>query len=158
MAAGIDIHNHIRTGSAGLEDVWQTKTYVHRQFAGIVGFIFTNAYLANSYFGDFKDENVKGVTGLHTAFKIKLANQLVIFKEVNNTLTRSSLLKSSDQFSVHRLLPLDSNGRKQLRCFYCKHARESRVRVKTTWYCQECGHSKPLCSPETGRDCFFKTH
>ena len=46
LAAGIDIHNHVRTGSVGLEDVWRTKEYVHRQFAGITGFIFTNAYLA----------------------------------------------------------------------------------------------------------------
>lgn len=44
-AAGIDIHNHFRTGSLGLEDVWKTKNPIHRQFAGILGFIFSNAYL-----------------------------------------------------------------------------------------------------------------
>lgn len=29
MAAGIDIHNHVRTGSSGLEDVWSTLNYIH---------------------------------------------------------------------------------------------------------------------------------
>ena len=79
MAAGIDIHNQIRTGSAGLEHVWLTNFF---------RFIITNAYLANSYIGNFENEN---------PFKIKLANQL------------ATLLESSDQLSVHRLLPLDSN-------------------------------------------------
>ena len=36
--AGIDIHNHVRTGYAGLEDVWKTKSYIHCLFAGIVDF------------------------------------------------------------------------------------------------------------------------
>ena len=33
-AASIDVHNHVRTGSAGLEDIWQTKSPHRRQFAG----------------------------------------------------------------------------------------------------------------------------
>ena len=49
-AASIDIHNHVRTGSFGFEDVWQTKKPIHRQFAGVMGFVFTNAYLAKCYF------------------------------------------------------------------------------------------------------------
>ena len=41
FAAGIDLHNHLRTGSAGFEDVWLTKSPQHRQFARIIGFLFT---------------------------------------------------------------------------------------------------------------------
>ena len=71
MAAGIDIHNHVgRFGS--LEDVWKTKSYNHRQFAGITGFIFTNAFLAINYFNNVKVD-ITGVSGMHTSFKIKLA-------------------------------------------------------------------------------------
>ena len=29
IPAGIDIHNHVRTGSSGLEDVWSTKFDIH---------------------------------------------------------------------------------------------------------------------------------
>ena len=49
-SALIDIHNHVRTGSLGLEDIWRTLEPQKRQFAGIFGFIFTNAYLAYKYF------------------------------------------------------------------------------------------------------------
>ena len=42
-AAGIDIHNHVQTGSLGYQDVWQTKNPIHYQFAGILGFICTNS-------------------------------------------------------------------------------------------------------------------
>ena len=80
MAAGIDIHNHIRTGSAGLEDLWKTKSYIHHQFAGITGFIFTNTFLAINYFNNFKVD-ITGVSGIHTSFKMKLANQLVSYKD-----------------------------------------------------------------------------
>ena len=50
-AAAIDIHNHYRNGSAGLEDVWLTKSLHKKQLGGILGFYFTNAYLAMGYFG-----------------------------------------------------------------------------------------------------------
>ena len=156
MAAGIDIHNHVRTGSSGLEDVWQTKNYVHRQFAGIIGFIFTNSYLAINYFSNgYSNEKVKGVIGLHTSFKIKLANQLVTFKDMSNNITRG-LPPANAQLALHQLAPLDLNGRKQLRCYFCKHGRNEGKRIKTSWYCTECGPRKPLCSPETRRDCFLK--
>ena len=48
--ASIDVHNHVRTGSLGLEDVWQTKDPHKHQFTGITGFIFTNSYLAYRFF------------------------------------------------------------------------------------------------------------
>ena len=80
MAAGIDIRNHIRTGSLGIEDVWHTRNYIHRQFGGIIGFAFTNAYLAAKFFSVQKTCSGSGVVGEHTAFKIKLCNQMVNFK------------------------------------------------------------------------------
>ena len=39
----IDIHNHVRTGSMGLEDAIFTKSPHIRQFTGIFGFLSTNA-------------------------------------------------------------------------------------------------------------------
>ena len=49
--AAIDIHNHYRNGSAGLKDVWLTKSPHKQQLGGILGFYFTSAYLAMKYFG-----------------------------------------------------------------------------------------------------------
>ena len=57
--AGIDIHNHMRTGSLSYEDIWHTRNAIHRQFAGITGFLFTNAYLAKNY---FQRKNIKMLT------------------------------------------------------------------------------------------------
>ena len=86
-AAGIDIHNHVRTGSLGLEDVWRTVSPHTRQFAGVLGFIFTNSYLAMKYF-QRKDTDLK-----HADFKMELANQMVKFEEtVNPSGRRSSIL------------------------------------------------------------------
>ncbi len=48
--AGINIHNHYRTGSCGLEDSWKTKNPIHRQVAGVFGVLLTNAFLMNKYF------------------------------------------------------------------------------------------------------------
>ena len=46
FAAAVDIHNHYLNESGGLEDVWLTKSLHKRQLGGILGFWFTNAYLA----------------------------------------------------------------------------------------------------------------
>ena len=46
----IDIHNHVRTGSVGLEDIWKTQSAHARQFAGVLGFVLTYAYLAYQWF------------------------------------------------------------------------------------------------------------
>ena len=47
-AAAIDIHSHYYCNeSAGLEEFWLMR----RQLGGILGFCFTNAYLAIKYFG-----------------------------------------------------------------------------------------------------------
>ena len=72
-STSIDIHNHFRTGSVGLEDAWQTKSVHMRQFAGVLGFLFTNGYLAYS---KFQKSRIK-----HCDYKVKLANALMEFKE-----------------------------------------------------------------------------
>ena len=72
-AATIDIHNHIRTASMGLEDVILNISLHIRQFTGILGFLFTNSYLAYKYFKP-NQSNLE-----HVAFKIALANQLLEF-------------------------------------------------------------------------------
>ena len=41
-------------------------------------------------------------------------------------------------------------------CFYCRHGGIVPKRVKTSYFCQACGYSKPLCSPTSGRTCFQK--
>ena len=67
MAAGIDIHNHIRTGTANLEDVWKTKSDINQQIAGITGFIFTNTFVAMNYFSNL-NVDITGVSGMQTSF------------------------------------------------------------------------------------------
>ena len=49
-SASIDVHNHYRTQSVGLEDIWHTKNPLRWQLPGILGFCFTNGYLAMKYF------------------------------------------------------------------------------------------------------------
>ena len=73
-AASIDIHNHVRTGGLGCEDVLVTDSYHMRQFAGIFGFLFTNSYLA---FKKFKNGEEKTN---HVNFKVKLATTLCKFQ------------------------------------------------------------------------------
>ena len=66
--AGINIHNHVKTGSLGYEDIWLTRNAIHRQFAGITGFLFTNAYLD---------------------FKMALSNQMVTYSADMGRIARS---------------------------------------------------------------------
>ena len=82
-SASIDIHNHFRTGSSGLEDAWQTKNANMRQVAGVIGFLFTNAYLAYRH---FQKSEIKP-----SDFKVKLANALSKFKEIAPHTKRFSL-------------------------------------------------------------------
>ena len=72
-AASIEIHNHVRTRSLGLENVTLTK-HPHIPFTEILGFLFTNNYLAYKYFKP-DQSNLE-----HVAFKTALANQLLEFK------------------------------------------------------------------------------
>ena len=82
IPAGIDIHNHVRTGSSGLEDVWSTKYDIHWQFAGILGFSFISTSCAATYF-TLNSQNKSVAEACHVNFKIKLANQLFSFKLAN---------------------------------------------------------------------------
>jgi hypothetical protein len=151
--AGIDIHNHVRNGSMGLEDVWMTKTYIHRQFAGVLGFVFSNAYLATKSFMNKRQTNMKHTTGEHTKFKMHLCNQLVQYQ--NKSKRIESRLQPEQRSDVHNLVPLSSTGRKQSLCFYCYHGNETKYKYKTSYYCAKCGIDKPLCQPSTGRGCFL---
>ena len=81
--ASTDIHNHFRTGSSGLEDAWQTKNANMRQVAGVIGFLFPNAYLAYRH---FQKSQIK-----HSDFKVKLVNALSKFKETAPCTKRFSL-------------------------------------------------------------------
>ena len=82
-SASIDIHNHFHTGSTGLEDAWQTKNANMRQVAGVISFLFTNAYLAYHH---SQKSQIK-----HSDFKAKLANALSKFKETTLHMKRFSL-------------------------------------------------------------------
>ena len=147
--AGIDIHNHIRTGSTGFEDTWLTKKPHNRQFAGILGFVFTNAYQAMQYFG-------RG-NMLHTNFKMDLANAMVSFVDFDGIRVQRSLLnisEPSDNTTQHILSKYLNKGIKmQKPCFYCRHGYDKSFRRKTSFYCSACGIEKAICSPET-RDCW----
>ena len=64
-SSAIDIHNHFRTGSCGLEDAWLTKNPMHRQAAGIFG--KAEESLLTKRF--FQKSDIR-----HSDFKIALAN------------------------------------------------------------------------------------
>ena len=49
-AGSIDVYIHIRTGSVGLEDTWRTHFSKTVHFAGLLGFVEANAFLAKSHF------------------------------------------------------------------------------------------------------------
>ena len=153
-AAGIDIHNHVRTGSLGFEDVWSTKSPQHRQFAGIIGFLFSNAYLAQKYF----KPNSRMLK--HADFKLKLANQLIEYTPIHmsraasasssSVSLNSSLNESIISPAEHTILKYE--GSRQQRCFVCQnHFREAKVN-KTTYYCEECRFA--ICKPTSSRNCW----
>ena len=143
FAASIDVHNHVRTGSLGLEDVFHTHTPQLQQFAGIVGFLFSNSYLAFQY---FKPGNK---TLRHVTFKMALANALVTYT------TSTTNLRSSITGNVAAMV---SNGHTiaKLRypkpCYYCKHGFEEGKRISTTFKCSFC--KVALCKPSSSRKCW----
>ena len=166
-SASVDIHNHFRTGSNGLEDAWQTKNAHLRQVAGVLGFIFTNAYLAYRH---FQNPNLK-----HSSFKINLANELMSFRMKQHRPPRLSndfVPAAEEDKKVHALVLLSkpSKGkdgqerafqRFQKYCYYCQHNPEERPeKRKTSYHCEACvgpnGQVYPLCQPSTGRHCFQK--
>ena len=66
-----------------LEDAWQTKNSYIKQVAGVVGFLFTNAFLAYKHFQKSASK--------HSQFKVNLANALTRFKEAEPKAKRLSL-------------------------------------------------------------------
>ena len=162
-SASIDIHNHFRTGSTALEDAWQTKNAHMRQVAGVLGFLFTNGYLAYRHFAT----SIK-----HSKFKINLANILMKYKEDQHRPKRLGigLPVEIEAPKIHALVYLekpvrdkDGNDRQfsryQKYCYYCQHNPSKGPSVKkTSWHCEACKGSRgevyPLCAPSTGRKCF----
>ena len=108
-AAAINIHNYNQSGSAALEDVWHTKNPRQRQLAGILGFCFTNGFLAMKH---FTDTNLKD----HT-FNMAAAQALTNYQTINLCKTRhlEKLLITEDV--PHTLAKL-LNSRS---CYYCLH-------------------------------------
>ena len=128
-AASIDVHNHVRTGSLGFEDVLMTLSPTVRQFTGIVGFLFTNSFLAYKYFKNDQDKLS------HCRFKIQLAEQLVAYRNVTEPRPRRSLLEDSVAVaSSHQLVKLEYPKP----CYYCRHGYKDSSRKTTTFECSFC--------------------
>ena len=149
-AASIDIHNHVRIGGLGCEDVLVTVSYHMRQFAGILGFLFTNSYLA---FKKFKHREEKTN---HVNFKVKLATTLCKFQPHVPLQLRSSFLGDNTEdltVASHKLVKLDH----PLRCHYCTHGYEEKRTNSTTFKCSYSKCNKPICKPTSKRNC-WKLH
>ena len=155
FAGAIDIYNHYWTGSVGLEDSWHTQSSKLRQFAGFIGFIETNTFLAMRYF--YQDNKAKSMA--HSSFRKTIANAIL-----NNQydvmlkpplILRSGLLskKMTEQVTVlsHHLVVVKSR-RRDCYYIYCANVEEERKALQTVWMCDEC--DKPLCSQSTTRECF----
>ena len=110
-----------------------------RQFIGIFGFLFTNAYLAYRHFKQ-NNQDLR-----HIDFKFALSEQMVHFKEaVQLPVTRLSL---------DRPLTSDPDTHKAIKlayptpCYYCRWGYETSSRVITTFACSVCrlpGSDKPV--------------
>ena len=96
-AASIHIHNHVRTGSSALEDIWKILNPKRCQLAGILGFCLTNAFLAMQHFQNPKLEHYK--------FKISASNSLTAFK--SNSLCQTRKLEVSTEMPLHPLEKLE---------------------------------------------------
>ena len=114
-ALKIDVHNHFRTGSQGLEDVMNTRSYHIRQFCGVMGFVFTNAFLACRKFstpGAITDMatsvNAPSEACDHAKFRIKLSNTLITFGERHYSLRHPETLRTGmdSLISQHELISL----------------------------------------------------
>jgi hypothetical protein len=153
MSAAVDIHNHYRTGSIGLEDAVRTKSGFIRQFCGVIGFLATNTFLTTTNFYNFESPRNQE----HLKFKMELASRLT---RMGHDQRRVSRIEQTDNnqlgFTGAHSLKKFPGLRNNKPCYYCKHgyAKPTDKRNKTTWYCRECGPQYPLCSPETGRVCF----
>ena len=134
--ASIDIHNHVRSGSRALKDVWKTKSPVRRQLAGILGFCFTNSYLAMQY---FKNPNLE-----HYSFKMKASNALVSYRNLSASQTRELDVSAEMQLHSVKKIPYP------VQCYYCQHEYDKPRSKKssTTFKCGCCEIA--LCKPSKG--------
>ena len=135
----------------GYENAWQTQNPHHRQFAGLTGFLFTNAFLAYNY---FKKENTD-----HVDFKVNLFNDMLDFEERDVVLpmrypanVANNIITSMVTHPLKKLAKIGE--RMQLLCHYCAHAYAEHRWHKTSYFCGTCGDSFPLCSPTSLRKCF----
>ena len=133
-------------------------------FAGVLGFLFTDAYLAYRHF--------QKSTMKHCDFKITLANLLMRFQKEDRRPERliAPAAETVPTPSIHCLVLMtkpqtDKEGntrsfqRYQKYCYVCQHnPGKNPVKFKTSYHCQACvgpnGERYPLCSPNTGRNCF----
>ena len=139
-SAAIDVHNHNRSGSVALEDIWHTKNPLRHQFAGILGFCFTNSYLGMKHFCDRKIQ--------HHFFKMAAAHALTSYKTTSMIETRV-LNQSATVSSSHTLEKLPNSRR----CYMCQHGYLNRKKsnISTTFKCGLC--AVPVCKPSKG-DCW----
>ena len=143
-AAAIDIHNHVRTGSLGCEDVVLTHSPHMRQFTGIIGFLFTNSYLAYCKYKP-GNENLS-----HVQFKIAFATSMCRYTDQMSGL-RSSFLNDNEAGmieSTHKLVKLGFPAR----CYFCSHGYEMPRKNSTTFKCGMC--DKPICKASSNRECW----
>ena len=143
QAGAIDIYKHYRTGGTGLEDSWKTISPLLRQFAGLLGFVETNAFLAKKFFEDKAFD--------HGQFRKNLANELLTNSLDKATLGLVLRYKGKQRLAEdHRLERMLSKQK----CFSCSNKGELRVEHKTIWCCACTGPKRPICSPNTGRNCY----
>ena len=135
-AVAVDIHNHYRNGSVGIEDIWQTKNLQKSQLAGLLGFCFTNAHLAMKYFGKNNQP--------HYQFKIAASTALTQFESTRLYQTRQLNVSSEQPLHYTEKLPYSKD------CFYCQHGYDKpRVQENTTTFkCVTCNIS--ICKPTKG--------
>ena len=114
-----------------MEDVWHTKNPRQRQLAGILGFCFTNGFLAMKY---FTDTNLR-----HHTFKMAAAQALTNYQIINLYKTRQLEESSIAADALHT-----PNSRN---CYYCWHGHSTpwTNHKSRTFKCIQC--DIPLCKP-----------
>ena len=120
-----------------MEDIWHTKNPRLRQLAGILGFCFTNGFLAMKY---FTDRNLK-----HHTFKMAAA-QALSYQTITLCKTRQLEKSSITEDALHTVAKLPSSRN----CYYCCHGYcTAQTNCKsTTFKCIQC--DVPLCKPFKG--------
>ena len=93
-AAAIDVHNHFRSGCLAYKKRC-------RQLAGILGFYFTNGYLAMKHFSDLLLPHFK--------FKMTAAAALTTYKSCSIVETRSLLNVTEEPIQEHPLLKISTS-------------------------------------------------